>query len=51
MTDRVSVPTSEIERWVAVGWSVVCPDFDRPNHTHMRWTGLGEPRSPHGEVR
>jgi hypothetical protein len=48
MTDSVSVPTSDIMPWIAVGWSVVCPDFDRPNHTRMRWAGVGEPRKPDG---
>jgi hypothetical protein len=46
MTDRVSIPTSQIGRWIAAGWSVVRPDFDRPNHTLMRWAGVGEPREP-----
>lgn len=49
MTDIVSVPTQDIARWIAVGWAVVCPDFDRPNHTRLRWDGVGEPRQPHGE--
>lgn len=52
MTDSVSVPTDQatIDRWIAAGWAVVCPDFDRPNHTRLRWAGIGEPRSPYGEA-
>jgi hypothetical protein len=46
MTDRVSVPTPDIARWIAAGWAVVHPDFDRANHTLLRWAGTGEPREP-----
>jgi hypothetical protein len=51
MTSRHSVPTDPviIDRWIAVGWTVVCPDFERPNHTIMRWSGSGDPRKPHHE--
>lgn len=46
-----SVPTSSatIDRWIKAGWAVVCPDFDRPDRTIMRWAGLGEARRPAGE--
>lgn len=49
MTDRVSVPTDQatIDRWIAAGWAVVSPDFDRADRTLMRWAGIGEPREPH----
>jgi hypothetical protein len=46
MTDSVSVPTADIMPWIAAGWSVVCQDFDRPNHTRLRWDGIGEPQQP-----
>lgn len=45
---RRSVPTNDIVPWVTVGWAVVCPDFDQPDYTVIRWTGTGEPREPHG---
>jgi hypothetical protein len=50
MTDRVSIPTDQatIDRWIAAGWAVVCPDFERPNHTLMRWDRAGEPVQPDG---
>lgn len=46
-----SVPTDPamLDRWIKAGWAVVCPDFDRPDRTIMRWTGLGEARRPAGE--
>ncbi len=50
MTDSVSVPTHDIARWIAAGWAVVRPDFDRANHTLLRWAGSGEPREPRTEA-
>jgi hypothetical protein len=48
MTSRHSVPTDPaiIDRWLSVGWAVWGPDFDRPDHTVMRWAGIGNPRRP-----
>lgn len=44
--NRRSVPTSDIDAWIDAGWSYVCPDFDRPNHSIVKWQRTGEPQQP-----
>lgn len=46
----VQTDPATIDRWISAGWAYVCPDFERPNMTVLRWTGLGDPRAPAEKV-
>lgn len=46
MGNRRSVPTSEIQAYWDVGWSYVCPDFDKPGHSIVEWLSPFDPVMP-----
>lgn len=46
----VQTDPATIDRWISAGWAYVRPDFERPDMTVLRWTGLGDPRAPAEKV-
>jgi len=43
---RKSVPTRGVHEWWLLNWEYIMPDFSKPGHSIIEWSGAGAPLEP-----